>query len=173
MKNYFLTFSLLFCLISACAGNDDDDDNDQAAADDDSAALDDDSTAPSADDDATDDDAIDDDTTTAPPEAKLEPISPNDLAAALEDKDFLLINVHVPYSGEIGGTDTHIAYTEIDELVAYIGPDLGSKVVLYCLSNMMSMSAGNELVDRGYYAVKYLDGGMSAWEAAGYELIKE
>ena len=42
----------------------------------------------------------------------LAPVSPGALAAELEDKDFLLINVHVPYAGEVPGTDAHISYQD-------------------------------------------------------------
>ncbi|MEE9230471.1 MAG: hypothetical protein V3U86_07170, partial [Acidobacteriota bacterium] len=32
-------------------------------------------------------------------------VSPQDLSSMLERKDFLLVNVHIPYAGEIGDTD--------------------------------------------------------------------
>jgi len=99
---------------------------------------------------------------------ELLPISPDDLHEALTHKDFLLINVHVPYAGEIPGTDTHIPYNDPDAIRAYIGEDLGRKIVLYCMTNSMSGIAGNRLIDDGYWAVRYLDGGMNAWAAAGY-----
>jgi rhodanese-related sulfurtransferase len=37
----------------------------------------------------------------------------------------------------------------------------------------MSQSAGNELVKRGYLRVRDLNGGMQAWQAAGYPLLKD
>ncbi|MCP4199795.1 MAG: rhodanese-like domain-containing protein [Proteobacteria bacterium] len=104
------------------------------------------------------------------PEAVLTPISPHDLADALLSKDFLLINVHVPDAGEIPGTDIHISYLEPEALVTYIGDAPGTNVVIYCLTNSMALIAGNELVDRGYYAVRYLDGGMIGWVGAGFDL---
>ena len=33
----------------------------------------------------------------------------------LKSKDFSFINVHIPYEGEISGTDAHIPYNEIEE----------------------------------------------------------
>lgn len=89
------------------------------------------------------------------------------LQEALKNKDFLLLNVHTPYEGDIPGTDKDIAYTDIDGLAAYIGADLDKKVIVYCKTNYMSGIAGAELVKRGYRAVRYLDGGMNAWTAAG------
>jgi len=103
----------------------------------------------------------------APPPA-LGSVSPAQLHQELEHKDFLLINVHIPDAGQIPGTDKHIAYDQVDQLVAFVGPDKTARVVLYCLSNYMSTIAGQQLVALGYSAVRYLDGGMSAWKAAGY-----
>ncbi len=103
-----------------------------------------------------------------PPE--LHAITPGELDAALADKDFLLINVHIPYEGEVPGTDTHIPYTDIDGLVDYIGPDLTTPVVIYCKSDYMTDIAGPELVTLGYRAITYLSGGMNAWVAAGFTL---
>ena len=51
-----------------------------------------------------------------------------------------------------------------------IGPNLDADTVLYCRGDGMSISAGNALVDLGYCAVRYLEGGMIAWEEAGFDL---
>lgn len=100
--------------------------------------------------------------------AELSYMTPAELNEALASKDFLLINVHVPYEGEIPGTDAHISYLELDSLVDYIGPELDTRVVLYCKSDHMSDIVGPQLVDRGYRAVYALTGGMNAWTNAGY-----
>lgn len=105
--------------------------------------------------------------------ATLGVMSVDELWDALQDggtKDFLLIDVHVPHHGNIPRTDAELTYLDIDALAAYLGPDLDRKAVLYCLANPMSMSAGDQLVARGYRALRYLDGGMSAWTAAGHKL---
>lgn len=104
----------------------------------------------------------------AHPAPALHGMSPAELHAALQSKDFLLINVHVPDQGEIPGTDTHIPYTDVDAIAAYIGPDLGTKTVIYCLTDHMALIAGPALVQRGYWNLYYIEGGMSAWQAAGY-----
>ncbi len=103
-----------------------------------------------------------------PPPATLGVVSPADLLAELDHKDFLLINVHVPYAGQIPGTDTNLTYLDVDAIAAYIGADLDTKAVVYCMSNYMSGIAGNALVAKGYRAIRYLDGGMGAWKNAGY-----
>lgn len=107
------------------------------------------------------------------PAPTLTALSPAELLAELDTKTFPLINVHVPYEGEIEGTDTHIDYREIDDLVTYIGTDLDRRVVIYCKSNYMALIAGNALLDRGYRHIEYLDGGMIGWQNAGYTIINE
>lgn len=102
------------------------------------------------------------------PPASLGVVSPAALHAELASKDFLLINVHVPYDGQIPGTDVHISYLDVDALAERLGAAPGAEAVLYCLTNFMSVRAGEDLVARGYRNLRYLDGGMIAWKAAGY-----
>ena len=105
--------------------------------------------------------------------AKLGEISPQDLHAALAtNKDFLLIDVHYPNAGSVPGTDARIAFDDIPALVAFIGSNLDTKVVLTCLSGGMSKQAGNAVVARGYRNISELTGGMTAWTNAGYQLVR-
>ena len=103
--------------------------------------------------------------------ATLGEMSPQQLHTALASKDFLLIDVHYPNAGSIPGTDARLAYDNIPALVAFIGPNLDTKVVLTCLMGGMSKQAGNALVALGYRNISELTGGMSAWTAAGYPLV--
>ena len=105
-------------------------------------------------------------------DASLDAMTPVDLNTALGSKDFLLINVHVPFEGEIAGTDAHVPYTDIPGLLSVVGADQGQSVVVYCKTSAMALIAGQALVDQGYCAVRYLEGGMTAWEAAGYPLAE-
>jgi rhodanese-related sulfurtransferase len=96
-------------------------------------------------------------------------ISVAQLAGMMEDKNFTLVNVHVPYEGEIPETDLFIPYDEIqDHLDEFTAPD--APIVLYCRSGGMSTMAAEELVEAGYTNVLELDGGFNAWEAGGHEL---
>lgn len=97
-------------------------------------------------------------------------ITPAVLSSWLEDKDFLFVNVHIPYEGEIEPTDAFVPFDEIEgNLDAF--PDRDAKIVLYCRSGSMSATAARTLVDLGYTDVWNLDGGMIAWQEAGYPLV--
>lgn len=100
----------------------------------------------------------------------LRGLSVAELATMLAAKDFLMIDVHVPYEGDIPGTDTSISYTNTTALEACIGTDLQRKVVLTCMSGSMSSTAGNALVTAGYANVSHLVGGMNAWVSGGHAL---
>jgi rhodanese-related sulfurtransferase len=100
-------------------------------------------------------------------------LSPDRLAEMLAQGDeFALVNVHIPYAGEIAGTDAHIPYNEISDYLDRL-PGQEDVIVLYCRSGPMSITAAKTLVQQGYTNVWELNGGMVAWTAAGYELVNE
>lgn len=95
------------------------------------------------------------------------------LAAMLQKKDFFLVNVHVPYAGEIRNTDAFIAYDKIADNVDKLPADKSAEIVLYCQSGRMSDTAARELARLGYSQVSHLSGGMIDWKKSGYEIIQK
>lgn len=83
-------------------------------------------------------------------------------------RTFLLVNVHVPVSGHIPGTDADIDYRNVAAIEQLLRADTSQPVVIHCMSHAMSDIAGPELVSDGYCHVRALLGGMSAWSRAGY-----
>ncbi len=88
-------------------------------------------------------------------------------------KDFFFVNTHIPYEGEIEETDAFIAYDKTAQQLNSYPADKNAKIALYCRSGRMSAIAAQELVKAGYTNVWNLDGGMVAWEQAGYKLMSK
>lgn len=99
-------------------------------------------------------------------------VNVNELQVMLEDKDFIFINVHIPFEGNIPGTDLSIPYNEIDRFLDQLPEEKDAKIVLYCRSDRMSRIAAERLVELGFTNVWNLDGGFNAWENAGLPLDK-
>lgn len=99
-------------------------------------------------------------------------VGPAELKAMLENKDFVFVNTHIPYEGELEQTDQFIAFEAAGpQRVNEYPADKSAKIVLYCRSGRMSTIVAQELVKAGYTNVWNLEGGMMAWEKAGYELL--
>src|SRR3989304_1660377 len=90
-----------------------------------------------------------------------------ELSTMLESKDFLFVNTHIPYEGEIAGTDAFVPYNELELYADRLPADKDARIVLYCRSGRMSEIAATDLVEQGYSNVYELDGGMIVWEEAG------
>lgn len=90
----------------------------------------------------------------------------------LSDPAVTVVNVHVPYDGELSGTDAFAAFDRIVGDPA-IPTDRSAPILLYCRSGRMSKIAGEALIEAGYLDVAHLDGGMDAWEATGRSIIRD
>jgi rhodanese-related sulfurtransferase len=97
-------------------------------------------------------------------------VSVQKLHSLMEQKDFILINVHAPFEGDLPQTDQSIAYDSIAQNLDKLPGDKNAKIVLYCRSGHMSSIAAKELVKLGYTNIFSLRGGMAAWERLGYSI---
>lgn len=97
-------------------------------------------------------------------------VSPDELRVMLEDKNFTLVNTHIPFEGDIPGTDLSIPYNEIGQNLGPPSTDKDARIVLYCRTGRMSTEAAGTLVGLGYTNVWELGGGMVAWKEEGLPL---
>lgn len=95
-------------------------------------------------------------------------ISPEELRGMKGDENIVLVNTHIPFEGDIPGTDFSIPYDEIGANLEKLPED--AKVILYCMTGPMSTEAAEVLVGRSYEDILELDGGMEAWRDAGFSL---
>jgi rhodanese-related sulfurtransferase len=105
----------------------------------------------------------------ARPVADVDLVGPNEFAGRIADPEAVVVNVHVPYEGEIAGTDLFVPFDQVassDQLPS----DHDRPLVVYCRTGDMSATATATLVDMGYTDVTDLEGGMVAWSAAGRPL---
>lgn len=98
-------------------------------------------------------------------------LSPQELRSRMDRPDVLLVNVHVPYEGQIPGTHLQIPFDQIDKYLDQLPADRSSPVAVYCMSGRMSEIAADKLTKLGYREVMNLDGGMIAWDQAGQPLV--
>jgi len=82
-----------------------------------------------------------------------------------------LVNVHIPFQGDIAGTNASIAFNEIADHLDQLPADKNAPVALYCRTGPMSVRAAATLVGLGYTQVYTLEGGFNAWAAAGLPMV--
>ncbi|MBN8657337.1 MAG: rhodanese-like domain-containing protein [Anaerolineae bacterium] len=99
-------------------------------------------------------------------------VSAQELQTMLEDKDFTMINVHIPWQGDIAQTDLRLAYDQIEQNLNQLPAEKDAKIVVYCLTSGMAKKAVASLLSQGYTNVWMLDGGTTAWEESGLIINK-
>jgi rhodanese-related sulfurtransferase len=88
----------------------------------------------------------------------------------MDQKDFILINVHVPYYGEISQTDLLVPFNAIEQQKNDLPKDKNARIVVYCMMGPMGDIAAEKLASMGYTRVSNFQGGMMAWSQAGRSL---
>lgn len=98
-------------------------------------------------------------------------VDADEFATTIGEFDTLTVNVHVPYQGDIPGTDLSIPFDRVGEQSDRLPSDRGATIAIYCRTGPMSATAAETLKSLGYTDVVELDGGMKAWQASGRSLV--
>lgn len=98
-------------------------------------------------------------------------ISAGQLVEMMPDKDFILINVHVPYEGEIPQNDLMIPFNAIDKFKDELPSDKDTNIVVYCMAEHMGRIAAEKLTSMGYTRVFNLQNGMRGWKRYGKQIL--
>ena len=100
-----------------------------------------------------------------------ENISVDQLEKLMDQKDFTLINVHIPYQGEIEKTDLLIPFNAVNQHKNLLPKNKDAKIVVYCMGDSMGSIAAEQLIKMGYTRVFNLSGGMMAWQYRGHRIV--
>ena len=103
--------------------------------------------------------------------SKVQVLDPASFAERTKTTTAVLVNVHVPFEGDIAGTDLSIPFDKIASQVSVLPTDRDTPLLVYCRSGRMSKIAATELVRLGYRDVSDLEGGMLAWGKSGRTLV--
>lgn len=98
-------------------------------------------------------------------------VGADEFAATIGEFDTLTVNVHVPFEGDIPGTDLSIPFDRIAEQSDRLPSDRDATIAIYCRTGPMSATATETLKSLGYTDLVELDGGMKAWQASGRALV--
>lgn len=91
-------------------------------------------------------------------------ITAMELKTRLANKNFFLLDVHVPEQKHIKGTDAFIDFRKIRQSAQRLPIDKETEIVVYCLGGGMSRVAAEDLLEMGYTNVYDLKGGLVAYE---------
>lgn len=101
--------------------------------------------------------------TTSTESVSVKNISAIELKQMLENKDFFLLDVHIPEQEHIEGTDVFIPFDQIAQNLEMLPEDRNTPLVVYCRSGNMSLTASQQLIELGYTNVSNLEGGTKTF----------
>lgn len=107
--------------------------------------------------------------------ARVQEIAVQQLKQMLdENQPFYLVDVREIDEWQAGYLPNamHLSKGIIERDIEKKIPDYAAKIVLYCGGGFRSALAADNLQKMGYQNVLSLDGGYSAWQAAGFEVKK-
>ncbi len=104
------------------------------------------------------------------PATAAKSIGPDLFAKAMAEPNRITINVHVPYEGELPGTDLAIPFDQISARAEQLPASRTTPLAIYCRSGRMSRIAATALAQLGYRDIVELDGGMIGWQQTGRAL---
>lgn len=102
---------------------------------------------------------------------KVTLLEPAAYQAAIAAGDAFVVNLHIPYEGEIDGTDAFVPFDDVEAHAAELPADKSAPLYIYCRSGRMSAEATPALQALGYTNIIDLRGGMNAWRDAGLEIL--
>jgi rhodanese-related sulfurtransferase len=85
-------------------------------------------------------------------------ISVEQLRTMMADQDPFLVNVHIPFEGDLPETDASIRFDEISQHLDQLPQDKDANIILYSRSGRMSAEAAGVLAELGYTNVSNLEG---------------
>ncbi len=107
-------------------------------------------------------------------DGKVTLLEPSAYQAAIgAEADPFVVNLHVPYEGEIDGTDAFVPFDDVEAHAAELPADKSAPLYIYCRSGRMSAEATPALHALGYTNIIDLKGGMNAWREAGLEILNK
>lgn len=82
-----------------------------------------------------------------------------------EPEEYVSVTAHGTLAGAV-----HVPRGQVERLAADVLPDLDAAIVVVCASGHRAVLVADALQQLGYTHVRYLDGGLLAWQAAGFPL---
>jgi len=105
-------------------------------------------------------------------DVKVRLVDSEEFEVIISDENVFVLQAHVPYIGEIEGTDLIMTdWEHPNDYVDELPKDKETKIAVYCRSGRMSAFTSQKLIEMGYINVYDLDGGMKSWTESGKKLI--